>query len=75
MEKLFNIYDVASLLGLSINVVYKLMYKKGLPFCKLGINTRFNPDDIENYIIEHTIRIPEIKSQSQGETNGEIANR
>ena len=77
MQKLLNIYDVASTLGVSVSVVYKLMYRYGLPYCKLGVNTKFNPEDIEYFIQAHTIHRSEaITSQSQGgATDGKTIER
>jgi excisionase family DNA binding protein len=50
MEKLYNVSEVAKLLGLSVSKVYKLAEQGSLRSLKIGTALRFAGIDIANFI-------------------------
>lgn len=50
VEILLKVSDVARLLNLSQQQVYRLIYKKKLPFHKFEGSYRFKKSDIDEYI-------------------------
>ncbi len=55
MEKLLTIKDVAEYLGLNEKTVYLFMYKKGLPYIKVGHRTiRFKKENIDEWLKQKT---------------------
>jgi excisionase family DNA binding protein len=54
-EKLMNVYEVASVLGLATGTVYHLVSEKRLPCVRLSRRClRFQPSAIDEYIRERT---------------------
>ncbi|RZD18981.1 MAG: DNA-binding protein [Candidatus Acididesulfobacter diazotrophicus] len=54
MEKLLKIKDVAEIVGLTPVAVYKLIYKRQIPFIKIGGRIRFNPSQISAWISKNS---------------------
>lgn len=56
-EKLLSVRDVAALLGVSADTVYRLSHKRdGLRGYKIGGVTRFRPAEVEAYIEAQAIK-------------------
>ena len=66
-EKLLSARDVADLLGVSIDTVYRLSHKRdGLKGYKIGGVTRFRPAEVEAYIEAQAIKPAEKQNPLPG---------
>ncbi len=50
MEKLLKIKDVAEILGMRPNSIYRLIYQKKIPFVRLGRAVRFKESQLAAWI-------------------------
>ncbi|MCL4322566.1 MAG: helix-turn-helix domain-containing protein [Deltaproteobacteria bacterium] len=50
IEKLLKIKDVAELINLNENTIYQLIYRRKIPFVKLGRSVRFKESQILAWI-------------------------
>ena len=53
-EKLLTARQVAEILGIKISTIYDWVYRRKMPYIKIGSLLRFNPTTIENYIEKQT---------------------
>ena len=62
MQRLLNIEETASLLGLAIPTIYKAVCARKIPFIKIGGRLLFDPERIEEWInskkVEPIERLP-----------------
>lgn len=59
-SKMLTPSELAELLGISINHVYRLTRKKdGLKAYKIGNAIRIRPSDVDAYLARHEIKAPE----------------
>ena len=52
---LLSIAEVADLLGVNVRHVRRLVQEKRIPYVKWGHLIRFDPDEVEAWIAEHSI--------------------
>lgn len=52
MAKLLNKKDVAEMLNCSVRQIDYLRQKNGLPFVRLGVNIKFRPESVEEWILK-----------------------
>jgi excisionase family DNA binding protein len=53
-KRLLNAQELAEYLGTSRNSVYQLVCRRIVPFVKIGRSTRFDLQDIDAWIKEHS---------------------
>ena len=67
MEKLLTAKQVSELLEVKISTVYDWVYRKVIPYVKLGRLIRFKKPEIFHWVDSHTIR-PKASSVRKKET-------
>ncbi len=50
MRKLLTISELSTLLNIARKTVYNLVYRREIPFVKVGGSLRFDPDQIDKWI-------------------------
>ena len=55
-DKLLNMDETASLLGVKKSTIYSLCMRKTIPFVKIGRLNRFRRQDLDKWIDEHVQR-------------------
>jgi len=56
MEKLLTAKQVSELLEVKVSTVYDWVYRKAIPYVKLGRLIRFKKPEIFHWVESHTIR-------------------
>lgn len=59
VDKLLNMDDASSLLGLKKSTLYAMVMRKQITHIKLGKLTRFRPEDLQAYINKNLIQTEE----------------
>lgn len=54
-ERMLGIKEASELLGLSTKTLYSWVYRKRIPYVKVGTLVKFKPSVIDRYIRDHTI--------------------
>lgn len=54
-EQLIDVGDVAERLGVGERFVRRLVAERRIPFLKVGRHLRFNPVDVEQWILSHRV--------------------
>lgn len=57
VDKLLNMDETASLLGVKKSTLYALVMRKKITHVKLGKLTRFRPEDIQVYINKNLVEV------------------
>ncbi len=57
VEKLLNMDETASLLGLKKSTLYAAVMRKQITHVKLGKLTRFRPEDLQAYINKNLVEV------------------
>jgi excisionase family DNA binding protein len=55
MKQLLNVEQTAERLGTSERHVRELVYRRALPYCKVGRLVRIDPDDLDAWIDSHRV--------------------
>lgn len=57
-ERLIDISEVSSRLGISIKTIYGWVHMRKIPFIKTGRLVRFDQQDIARWIEQNKVRMP-----------------
>lgn len=60
VDKLLNMDETASLLGVKKSTLYVLVMRKQITHVKLGKLTRFRPEDIQAYINKNLVEVRKV---------------
>ncbi|MCR4318786.1 MAG: helix-turn-helix domain-containing protein [Candidatus Brocadiaceae bacterium] len=60
VDKLLNMDETASLLGLKKSTLYAAVMRKQITHVKLGKLTRFRPEDLQAYINKNLVEVRKV---------------
>ena len=62
LNRLIDIHQVASYLGVSVHTLYKMISQRRIPYIKVGSRVKFDPLKLEEWIKQQTVMpMPERK--------------
>lgn len=55
-KRLIDIHELSRVTGISVSTLYSWVSQRKIPFVKCGRLTRFDPESIEQWIRENTVK-------------------
>ncbi len=56
-RRLLDINEVAQYTGLSVHTLYTMVSQRRIPFVKMGRLTKFDREEIDRWIVSHTVKV------------------
>lgn len=58
MERLLNVNETAEIQGIAPATLREWIFRRRLPFIKLGSRVLFHPDDIKQFVKQSKVEVP-----------------